>query len=163
MTRDFSHLAQDPALQGNFQDHFADMVRANDAKPMAKLGRGVTPAAALRKRCKDAVKSLEYLGSRPLWEPRLTAGKVHFGNSKNEITVGNKGQTDVVVTWWGHAFHCEIKAGADRERPSQTEYAPKIKRSHGTRVEVRSAKDLIDAMMHWYQTHPATVAEARRA
>lgn len=144
-------------------DIFGEHIRANDLKPLPKLGHGPSPAAALRKRCKAAVKTLGYLGSRPLWEPRLTAGKVHFGNSKREITVGNKGQTDVVVTWYGHAFHCEIKAGKDRERPSQTAYAPLIQRSHGTRIEVRQPKDLIDAMMHWYETHPATIAEAKRA
>lgn len=143
-------------------DIFGDHIRANDAKPMAKLGRGVTPAAALRKRCKDAVKTMAALGSKPLWEPRLTAGKVRIGKMDRAIQVGNVGQTDVIMTWFSVAWHVELKAGTDRERPSQTEYKPRIAAAHGIRVEVREPKDLIDAMMHWYQTHPATVAEARR-
>lgn len=131
--------------------------------PMPGTGRAkVSPAAALRKRCKEALKGLAYLGSRPLWEPRVTAGKVHFAGSKREFLIGSKGQADVIVTFFGHSFHAELKAGNDRERQSQKDYAPFIHRSHGTRVVVRQPRDLIDAMMHWYETHPATIAEAKR-
>jgi hypothetical protein len=149
----------DPALSEPMDNWFA----RNDALPLPSTGaRKESPAASLKRRCKEALKPLADLGSRPLWEPRLTAGKVKFANDKREFGIGNKGQADVIVTWFGHAWHAEIKAGRDRESKSQERYAPFITRSHGTRLIVRQPSDLVESMMGWYRTHPGTVAEALR-
>ena len=115
-----------------------------------KRARKPTPASKLRKAVIESVKTLGYLGSKPVVTP-VYSGHVEMDGKR--YALGRPGASDLVVCWHGGFFALELKAGADQQRDSQKAYAARISEAHGVYVIVRQPQDAIDAMMRWYQVN----------
>ncbi len=124
--------------------------------PQRRLGpapKRPTPHSLLRAATREQIRTLAYLGSRPLIQPQFTGyATLDTGAGKiKRYKVGNPGQSDDLVVFFGHAIGLEYKVGADRQRPTQVRWQQLFERAGGLYVIVRRPKDGVDALMTVYE------------
>jgi hypothetical protein len=113
--------------------------------------------AKLRKRTRDRIRALEKHGSRPYVKTNVT-GKAVMGGWEDEdgavhdgyrVQVGNTGEADLEVTWFGQSFQFEIKAGRDTQRRSQEKIERLFTKAGGIYLIVREPHEAVDCMLQW--------------
>lgn len=107
-----------------------------------------TAHSKLRTATREAIRRLERHGSRPYVRTNVT-GKVRFEGGDRAYQVGNTGEADLEVVWFGQGFQFEIKAEGDRQRPSQEKAERLFTKADGIYLIVRAPHEATDRMLQW--------------
>jgi hypothetical protein len=119
--------------------------------------RKTTAHSKLRKATRYRIRTLGTHGSRPYVKTNVT-GKGHMGGWEDDdgaihgahrVQVGNPGEADLEVTWFGQSFMFEIKAGDDVQRPVQAKIERLFTAAGGIYLIVRAPHEATDAMLQW--------------
>ncbi len=119
--------------------------------------RKATPHSKLRTATREAIRGMERHGCRPYVKTNVTGkgvvggwedadGAIHDGH---RVQIGNTGEADLEVTWFGQSFQFEVKAGNDVQRRAQEKIERLFTRAGGIYVIVRKPSDATDAMLQW--------------
>jgi hypothetical protein len=100
----------------------------------------------LRKATRTRIRTLEKHGSRPYVRTNFT-GKAQIGD--REYHVGNVGEADLEVVWFGQGFQFEIKAEGDSQRRTQEKAERLFQAAGGIYLIVRQPHEATDCMLQW--------------
>lgn len=119
--------------------------------------RETTAHSKLRKATRDRIRTMEKHGSRPYVKTNVT-GKGYVGGWEDDkgaihdaqrVKLGNVGEADLEVLWFGQGFMFEIKAGSDYQKPNQAKNERLYTKAGGIYLIVRAPHEATDAMLQW--------------